>query len=238
MALSIVEVLCQCGEIDQDLLSERFAVRFVQDPYRGYSGDTSAFLTKISAGGDWRVISKARFADGSYGNGSAMRAAPIGGYFNGDPTKAAEQAVLSSEVTHIHPEGIAGAVAVAVSSALANPTHPRSGSEFIQEVLKYTPGSQVADLIRDSLEISPEELHRAFKLGTGYKVTAQDTVPFCVWIAAHFGENYEKAIRTTLQGMGDSDTTCAIVGGIVSLKVGKVPQSLLNCREPLPPLSS
>ena len=45
------------------------------------------------------------------------------------------------------------------------------------------------------------------------------------------------AIRTTLQGMGDSDTTCAIVGGIVSLKVGEVPQSLLNRMEPLPPLS-
>ena len=85
MAISIVEVLIKEGEIDQDLLTEHFAARYARDPYRGYSEDTMKFLTKLGSGGDWRVLTKARFADGSYGNGSAMRASPIGGFFSGDP---------------------------------------------------------------------------------------------------------------------------------------------------------
>jgi ADP-ribosylglycohydrolase len=236
MALSIVENLCQEGAINQDLLAARFAERFYQDPYRGYAGATYQFLSQINHGGDWRELTRARFKGGSFGNGSAMRAAPIGGFFNGDPERAAAQAALSSEVTHAHPEGIAGAVAVAVGAALSDPENHLTGREFIQEVLKYTPESQVADLMRDSLEIPSDNLPQAFKLGTGYQVTAQDTVPFCIWVAAHFGADYEGAVRTAMQGLGDCDTTCAIVGGIAALRSGEVPPDWLAAREALPEL--
>ncbi|MEA5594520.1 ADP-ribosylglycohydrolase family protein [Rivularia sp. UHCC 0363] len=57
-------------------------------------------------------------------------------------------------------------------------------------------------------------------LGNGTKVSAQDTVPFTLWCAAQHLDNYEEALWLTVSGLGDRDTNCAIVGGIVSLSTG------------------
>src|SRR5688572_6342811 len=99
MALSIVEVLEKYGYIDQDALAQAFVRRFAQEPYRGYAGGAVRLLSEIAMGGDWRELSPLLFGNGSYGNGSAMRAAPIGGYFSNDLKQAAEQARLSAVVT-------------------------------------------------------------------------------------------------------------------------------------------
>lgn len=76
--------------------------------------------------------------------------------------------------------------------------------------------------------------HAVSELGTGWEVTSQDTVPFCLWCAAYHLESYEDALWKTPAGGGDRDTTSAIVGGIVALSAGEVPDEWLNRREPLP----
>jgi len=79
MALSIVETLETYGRIEQDALAQAFAHRFKQEPYRGYAGGAVCLLNQIASGGNWRELSPRLFGTGSYENGSAMRAAPIGG---------------------------------------------------------------------------------------------------------------------------------------------------------------
>ncbi|WP_212005644.1 ADP-ribosylglycohydrolase family protein [Chitinophaga sp. HK235] len=54
-------------------------------------------------------------------------------------------------------------------------------------------------------------------LGNGTGLTAQDTVPFALWCAAHHLDNFEEAIWTAVSGLGDRDTIAAIVGSIVVL---------------------
>lgn len=49
------------------------------------------------------------YGQGSYGNGAAMRVAPLGAYFADDLALATQQARLSAEVTHAHAEGLIGA---------------------------------------------------------------------------------------------------------------------------------
>jgi ADP-ribosylglycohydrolase len=108
MAISIIEILADFEEIDQDALAELFAERFTEDPYRGYAAGAARLLTQIMEGGDWRELSPRLFDSGSYGNGGAMRAAPIGGYFSGQPKVAAKEARKSAIITHAHSEGQAG----------------------------------------------------------------------------------------------------------------------------------
>ena len=62
---------------------------------------------------------------------------------------------------------------------------------------------------------------------------AQDTVPVAIWLAAHHLHDYEQAMWHTVQLLGDRDTLCAIVGGIVMLSAGKdtVPQEWINSVE-------
>lgn len=235
MALSIVAILRQYGHIEQDALALAFARRFSEQPYRGYAGGAMRLLRQIAHGGNWRELSPRLFGKGSYGNGAAMRAAPIGGYCHGDPQRAAREAQLSAEVTHAHPEGQAGAIAVAVAASLvAHRPHP-SGEELLEAILSYVPEGMTREGIRVARQISSDSLFDAVQLlGTGSEVTAQDTVPFCLWSAAHHLDDYEAALWWTAQGMGECDTTCAIVGGIVALSASRIPPLWLQRREPLP----
>jgi len=234
MALSIVEVLKRYGHIEQDALARAFAQRYQEEPYRGYGGGAARLLRQVASGSDWRTVSPALFGTGSYGNGAAMRVAPLGGFFYQDLPQVIREAQLSAVITHSHPEGQAGAIAVAVAAAIAANAPCPSGREFLQEVVKLVPESATKKGIQRALTIPANELLQAVtELGTGSNVSAQDTVPFCLWSAAYHLNNYEEALWQTAKGLGDCDTTCAIVGGIVSLSAKEIPVSWLKQREPL-----
>ncbi len=233
MALSIVEILKAYGHIEQDALARAFARRFIQEPHRGYAGGAMRLLNQVANGADWREIAPRLFGTGSCGNGAAMRAAPIGGFFYHDLQRTAEEARLSAVITHAHPEGQAGAIAVAVAAAIAaNQPYP-TGRDFLKEILPHVPEGIMKNRIHLATEIPPGELQAGIeRLGTGSEVTAQDTVPFCLWSAAYHLNDFEDALWWTVKGKGDRDTTCAIVGGIVGLSA-EIPALWLARREPL-----
>jgi ADP-ribosylglycohydrolase len=79
----------------------------------------------------------------------------------------------------------------------------------------------------------------AYVLGNGASVLAHETVPFTLWAAARFIDDYPAAITACIVAGGDVDTTAAIVGGIVAAYTGVgtrggVPLDWLAAREPLP----
>ncbi len=101
MANSIVASLKSYGYLHQDALAKRFARRFERDPDRGYGKMTRIQMREINAGAKWRETAANAFGgQGSMGNGSAMRVAPLGGYFADDLERCAEEARASSLVTH------------------------------------------------------------------------------------------------------------------------------------------
>jgi ADP-ribosylglycohydrolase len=165
-----------------------------------------------------------------------MRVPPLGAFFADDMERVVSEASLSAEVTHAHPEGIAGVIAIAVAAAVAAQPDFPTGNNFIQSVLAYVPDGLTKDGILRSLEIPADaEIESVVAiLGSGNAISAQDTVPFCVWCAAHHLDDYEEALWKTVSGLGDRDTTCAMVGGIVALSTKKVPQNWLTRREPFP----
>ncbi|PWU19046.1 MAG: crystallin J1 [Verrucomicrobia bacterium] len=241
MAISIVAVLKSQGHIDQDALSRRFSRRFERDPERGYGKMTRIQLRDNLAGVPWQVTSANAFGGrGSMGNGGAMRVAPLGAYFADDLNRVVKEAQASSMVTHVHPEGIAGTVATAVAAAMAWQLREASPAErakrLFEAVLQLTPESEVRRKILVANQTPPEvDLEAVAKaLGRGDLVTAPDTVPFCVWIAAHYLDNYPDALAAAICVGGDCDTNAAIVGGIVAAGVGRdgIPQSWLECKEP------
>jgi ADP-ribosylglycohydrolase len=236
MALSIVEILLTHDGIDQEQLAKAFARRYGEAPWRGYAGGARQLLQRLREGGDWRLEALRLFGQGSYGNGAAMRAAPIGAWFSGQPERAAAEARKSAMVTHAHPEGQAGAIAVAVAAALMANDPPLTREAFLQTVIALTPPGLTQDRLRLALMIRPSEWQRAVEaLGTGQQVAAFDTVPFCLWVCTTVGPDYEVALWMTAAGRGDVDTTCAIVGGILGAATIAIPPAWLAAREPLPP---
>jgi ADP-ribosylglycohydrolase len=241
MAISIVEVLQQYGIVDQDALAERFARRM--DDMRGYGAGTFRLLCGVREGQPWRRLATDGFNGmGSFGNGAAMRVAPLGAYFaDRDLGFIAEQARLSAEVTHMHREGIAGAVAVAIAAALTWRSRGQAtalGTQWIEAVRDLTPAGATRDGIQKALALSEQAsvIDAAQVLGNGSGVTAPDTVPLCLWIASRWSSDLVEALWQTVSALGDRDTTCAIVGGIVSLRSGAegIPLDWLQRRESLP----
>ncbi|MFL6119562.1 ADP-ribosylglycohydrolase family protein, partial [Actinophytocola sp.] len=167
---------------------------------------------------------------GSWGNGGAMRVAPLGAWFAGDPARAAAEAEASALVTHTHPEGVAGTVATAVAAA-AEP------AAMYDEVLRHTPAGQVRDGIEAAAEMpdaSPAEA--AVQLGNGSALSAPDTVPLALWVVARHPNDYAAALRTVAPVAWDTDTVCAIAGGIIAGRVGEdgIPPEWRRSTEPLP----
>ncbi|MEC3982779.1 ADP-ribosylglycohydrolase family protein [Amycolatopsis sp. H20-H5] len=113
MACSIYRVMSQYGEIDQDALAASFAGHF--DDRRGYGSGVERMLVRYRAGESWRDVALSAFGTGSWGNGGAMRVAPLGAWFCNDLNTVVAEAEKSAVVTHAHPEGVAGAIAVAVA---------------------------------------------------------------------------------------------------------------------------
>lgn len=217
MALTISSILRAHGRIDQNALAARFVRRFQLDPDRGYGKMTRLQLTELAEGLDWQTVSASAFGgQGSMGNGSVMRVAPLGAYFADDLERCVLEAQASSQVTHTHPEAIAGCIAVAVAAALAC----RSSKLQLTEVVEFVPASQVRDRIQQAGDFKGSHLEAARLLGNGALVTAQDTVPYCLWIAAQ-SVDYVEAIGQAIQADGDCDTCAAITGGILALSAPK-----------------
>jgi ADP-ribosylglycohydrolase len=137
MALSIYAVLQSDGAIDLTCLAQDFLDRY--DPSRGYGPALNRLLRETLSGDALIQAAKSQFGgQGSYGNGAAMRVAPLGAFFAGDLPTVVEQARLSALTTHTHAEAIAGAIAVAVAAAIATQLRGKpvpSSHELLERVL-------------------------------------------------------------------------------------------------------
>ena len=238
MAIGIYRILEKYGEINQDELAKVFAENYALDWHRGYGGMAHSILSSIGEGQDWREAASGVFDGmGSMGNGAAMRVAPIGAYFADDLDKVLHYARASAEVTHAHIEGIVGAMAVATAAALLLNKklgcYSGEGKAFLRDVADKLPESETKDKILSAVSIKKESSidFVVSMLGNGIKVMAQDTVPFCLWCAAYFYTSVEEALWTAVSALGDRDTTCAIVGGMVSLFADELPQQWLSYME-------
>jgi ADP-ribosylglycohydrolase len=240
MACSVVWMLGEAGAIEPDRLAAVFADRC--EPYRGYGVGAFIVLRQIRQGLPWSEAAAAAFdGQGSCGNGAAMRVAPLGAYHADSPERAADQAAAQARLTHAHPEGVAGAIAVAVAASVAtaarlNGRRPAAG-EFLDAIRTHVPAGKVrSGLGRARRMIKAGIDEAAYELGNGSGVTAQDTVPFALWVAARHLDDYPAAIRTCIRAGGDIDTTGAITGGVVAGYTGRpgIPEAWLESREPLP----
>lgn len=218
MACSVYAILHRQGLIDQDALAASFASHHDFD--RGYGAATNRMLRLVREGGSWRQLSRELFdGQGSWGNGAAMRVAPLGAWYADDLDLVVEQAARSAEVTHTHPEAVAGAVAVAVAAGVAaGERSVGDAAGFLTAVADRVPASLVQDGIHTAAKMCQvtDPIAVAAVLGNGRQVSAQDTVPFALWAAAMYVGDYEAAFWATASAGGDIDTSCAIVGGVVS----------------------
>lgn len=144
LMIALAEALLDTpGRLDLDRVARRFGEAF--DFHRGYGGHAARILAMIQGGAGWRDAVKTHpLPGGSFGNGAAMRVAPVALAFHGDAEAVAEAAERQGEVTgHSHPFGTFGArtVALAVHRAIQRGVagRPFDASGFLEEASRSVP---------------------------------------------------------------------------------------------------
>jgi ADP-ribosylglycohydrolase len=167
----------------------------------------------------------------SWGNGSAMRVSAIGWGVSSFQSTF-DQAQLSAECTHNHPEGIKGAQAVAAAIYMAHCKHQQAWDEareiwysdkhahdyskedikhFIEKTFGY-------NLSRTLNEIRPD-----YK----FDESCQKTVPEAI-IAFLESHDFVSAIQNAISIGGDSDTVACITGSIAEAYYREIPAELIK----------
>ena len=138
----------------------------------------------------------------SWGNGSAMRVAFVGEFYE-DYDEMQKMAKKTAIVSHDHPEGIKGAVVTATCIWMAR--HGKSKEEIYEYVLSEYP----MDQYKYSIGYSLSEIRPRYK----WDVSCQGSVPAAMR-CFYESTDYESFIRNIYSLPCDSDTFGAIAGGV------------------------
>lgn len=230
MMIGVCETLIAHGEIDQDELARRFAENF--EPNRGYGRSAQLVLEAMRVGDDHCLLAETLLPGGSFGNGAAMRVAPIGLAFRDDLAKLWEQARLSSLPTHLHPLGIEGAQLLALAVALACKATTLDRRAFFEQLESFATWTEYAGPLSRAKQIQDRRDLALF----GNGVAAADSVVTAIASFALTPDDYGATIGNVILLGGDTDTMAAMAGAISGAYLGieAIPAHLIGLLETSP----
>ena len=162
----------------------------------------------------------------SAGNGPAMRSAIVGAAVD-DAEERVALVRASTRLTHTDPKAEQGAQVVALATRIACESTPVSPGEFrgrLTTVLD-TDAIELLGLLNhalDSVQQGQSTSDFAIALGQEEGVTGYvlDTVPVALHAFLSHPRDFRSAVTAVIECGGDTDTTAAIVGGMVGASVG------------------
>jgi poly(ADP-ribose) glycohydrolase ARH3 len=227
MSIGVAQVLCEKGAIDEDSLIQAFARNY--DPKRGYGQGMRRLLEAALLNEDWRDVAASQFPGGSYGNGGAMRVAPVGLFFHDDLDRVWEEAGRSAVVTHRHPLGIEGAQLLAVAVAMAARGEAGDHDGLYGELYDRATQEEYQWLLRTAWKLTAND--SLFYLGSG--IEAHRSVVTAITCFAISPDSYTAAIARALSLGNDTDTVMGMTGAISGAHLGMnaLPQNLIALLE-------
>ena len=212
MALALAESLVDNCPLDAADLAERF-VRWYRAGPPDVGIQTAKVLGRIARGEAWSAAAGAVQAarPDSAGNGSVMRCWPVAlAHWNDLPALLADSR-LQSQVTHPHPECVAG-------SALINATiyflvHEAGPQEAVRQALEAVHDAPPG--LRQAVEAAPSR-PRAELTNSGW---VRHTVESATWGLLTTG-SFEEAVVQVANLGNDADTAAAVVGALAGAAYG------------------
>jgi ADP-ribosylglycohydrolase len=232
LARELLLSFADAGGWSPDAFARRVAALFAGGRDVGAGPGTRAAAARLLGGTHWSL---AGTPPPYAGNGSAMRAGPLGVLFAGDSRALVTTAVEQSLVTHLDPRCAAGALAVAGAVAAAAHGEPIEPDEFLGAVAAFAAHSDgsVASAIlglRRWAHLPPEAAARRLHeegLDPAYTDEWQGVsafvTPSIVWSLyafLHAPDDYWGAVCTAIEAGGDTDTMAAITGAIAGARLG------------------
>jgi len=223
MMIGIMEALREEPGFDPALTARRFLENF--HPFRGYGPRIYGIMARLRQGTPWD-----RAGTDSWGNGGAMRIAPIGFFFYDEREQLREIALLCTRITHRHPQGVAGALAQALAVGIATgkriEEEPIDNLSFLEEIVQGVHGvdggvavelKRIAEMERGGdLDAKIERIAFTFPRD----VSAIGSVPAAI-AAFLLNDDFQATVQTAVNCGGDTDTIGAMAGAIAGAYYGR-----------------
>ena len=232
LARELVLSFSDAGGWSPPAFASRLAVLFAEGRDVGAGPGTRAAAARLLAGTHWtRSGTPAPYA----GNGSAMRAAPLGILLGGDARSMAKATVEQSLVTHLDPRCSAGALAVAGAVSVAAKGGVVRSEEFLGVLSGLTAPvdesvTEVISGLQGWAQLPPAEAARhlhAERLDPAstdeWRGISALVTPSVVWSLYAFlrtPDDYWATVCTAIGVGGDTDTMAAIAGAISGARLG------------------
>jgi len=227
MAVGLAESILQNEGLDSGHLGDTFRRNYNREPWRGYASGPPTVFSLVARGDlSYEEAAASLFGgSGSFGNGAAMRIAPLGLFFHRS-AELYEYSRRASVVTHTHPVGIDGAavLARAVGLALATPLgRVLAAGPFVEELERFSrskPMRTVLEALRRLLVSGAPAEEAAQALGRG--VAVHESLPFALYAFLTRPDDFEECLFCAVLNGGDCDTlgamACAVAGARCGLE--------------------
>lgn len=225
MALGVAESLAELGRIDSENLGRTFHRNYIKEPWRGYASGPPTIFSLVKMTGISYKDAAARLFHGmgSFGNGAAMRAAPVGLFYH-RASELYEHAVASAEVTHAHPIARDGAAVQAF--AVARATELKPGETFPLEAFAdalhrfaRTPEIRKKMLLVRDLAMDDAPVEEAARV-LGQSVAMHESMPFALFAFLKRPHSFEECLFCAVLNGGDRDTLGAMACSVSGAYLG------------------
>lgn len=221
MSIALGTSLVEHQGFNPEDIADKYLAWMESGNTRGIGGTTAASLTRLKLGASIKESGLTTNQDGTPvgGNGTAMRASPLGLVYRYDLMHLMEYAIKDASITHNSLEPKVGSVAVALGTALlANRTVDTK--DLLNEVASVLSDSIVKEkilLAQKCIEEGLDPLEALSLVGTaGYVPETVGAAFYCMGAT----DNFKDAVVMAVKGGGDTDTTAAIVGAMAGTWYG------------------
>jgi poly(ADP-ribose) glycohydrolase ARH3 len=224
MTIGVAESLVEAKGFHYFHMAELLVRNYEREPWRRYGSSPPRIFRMMRSGRmGFGMLDREIFPKGSWGNGAAMRVAPVGLLYHDDPGTLREIACQTAGITHSHELALEGAAVQACAVALAVRTDPNDirKKEFLGTLRMFAkPGpyqEKLKAVIRllDEEKVEREDVVR--ELGNG--VAAIDSVPTAIYCFLAM-PGFESAVIYAVSLGGDADTIGAMTGAIAGACYG------------------
>ncbi len=223
MAIGVAQSLIEKGGFDGEHMTKTFIKNYDLEPYRGYGPGPPRIFRMIKGGEPWHGAAEKLYGGGSYGNGSAMRIAPIGVFYHDDPAQLKEVARRSSSITHAHELGKQGAALQAYAVALAtneDPSSPFERDDFLRKLEDFIEHQVYREKLSRIRELIGEGDRVKVVRALGNGIEAFNSVPTAIYSFLSHPQSFEQAVLYAISLGGDTDTIAAMTGAICGAYLG------------------
>jgi poly(ADP-ribose) glycohydrolase ARH3 len=239
MMISVAESLLQKNTIEPEHLVQTLARNY--DPARGYGKGMKLVFQALERGLSWEEAARSSWAEGSKGNGAAVRVVPIACRYFRDPETIRHAAQTSSLVSHTHPIAITGCVlqAAALSYLLAiEDSQDFSSSHFIESLSSELRGDLIfEEKLRTIAMLYQKDADKAEAVkALGNGSSADEAVPLALFCLLTWAPSVEAIILNTLQCGGDTDSIAALSSALSGALFGvkRIPEQWVQNLEERP----